>query len=127
MTIRVAVGQFKEPTKEAMRFAARLGASGIHLNNPLLPGEERWEARDVRQPVEPAGQAGLVIEAIESVPVHFYDKVMLGEPGRDAQIGNYIATRRAVVCIGTSHNLAYFPDNDDYVTTVCNVSIVSNV
>ena len=40
-----------------------------------------------------------MLEAIENVPVHFYDKVMLGQPGRDEQMENYCATIRAVEMI----------------------------
>jgi mannonate dehydratase len=41
-------------------------------------------------------QAGLVFEAIENVPTHFYNKVMLGLPGRDEQIENYRKTLRNI-------------------------------
>jgi mannonate dehydratase len=31
-------------------------------------------------------QDGFVVEAIENVPIAFYDKIMLGLPGRDEQL-----------------------------------------
>jgi mannonate dehydratase len=96
MAMRIAVGQFKELTDEMLRFAAQIGVGGIQMNNPTLPGETRWEEKDIRALVEKTEAAGLVLEAIENVPVHFYDKVMLGLPGRDEQIENYNATIRAV-------------------------------
>lgn len=96
MAIRIAVGQFHELTDEKLRFAAQIGATGIQMNNPTLPGEARWEAADVRALVDRVEAAGLRFEAIENVPTHFYDKVMLGLPGRDEQIENYCATIRAV-------------------------------
>ncbi|WP_018182168.1 mannonate dehydratase [Kaistia granuli] len=96
MTIRVAVGQFNELTDEKLRFAAQIGASGIQMNTPKLPGEHRWETTDLRALVEKTEAAGLKLEAIENVPVHFYHKAMLGLPGRDEQIENYCATVRAV-------------------------------
>src|SRR5690606_30173358 len=86
----------KNPTDEMLRFAAQIGATGMQLNNPTLPGESRWEERDVRALVEKVEAAGLRFEAIENVPTHFYHKVMLGLPGRDEQIDNYNATIRAV-------------------------------
>lgn len=96
MAIRVAVGQFHELTEEKLRFAAQIGVTGIQMNNPTLPGEVRWEQADVRALVERVEAAGLVFEAIENVPTHFYHKVMLGLPGRDEQIENYAHTIRAV-------------------------------
>ncbi len=98
--IRVAVGQFNELTEEKLDFAAQIGAAGIQLNTPKLPGDARWEERDLRGLVEKANAHGLALEAIENVPVHFYDKAMLGLPGRDEQIENYCATVRAVGAAG---------------------------
>ena len=94
--IRVAVGQFKELTDEKLRFAAQIGVGSVQLNTPLLPGDARWEEADVRALVQRAEAHGLVLEAIENVPVHFYDKALLGLPGRDEQIENYQAVLRAV-------------------------------
>ena len=96
MAIRVAVGQFHELTEEKLRFAAQIGVKGIQMNNPTLPGEARWEQKDVRALVDRIEAHGLVFEAIENVPTHFYHKVMLGLPGRDEQIENYNHTVRAV-------------------------------
>ena len=96
MAIRVAVGQFHQLTEEKLRFAAQIGVKGIQMNNPNLPGEVRWEQADVRALVERVEAHGLVFEAIENVPTHFYHKVMLGLPGRDEQIENYCHTIRAV-------------------------------
>ena len=96
MGIRVAVGQFHELTEEKLRFAAQIGASGIQMNNPTLPGETRWQEKDVRALVEKVEACGLKFEAIENVPTHFYHKAMLGLAGRDEQIENYNATIRAV-------------------------------
>ena len=96
MGIRVAVGQFHELTEEKLRFAAQIGASGIQMNNPTLPGQTRWQESDVRALVDKVEAFGLKFEAIENVPTHFYHKAMLGQQGRDEQIENYNATIRAV-------------------------------
>ncbi len=90
--MRIAVGQFHELTDEKLRFARQIGVSGIQMNNPTLPGETFWEEADIRRLVEKVEAAGLVFEAIENVPTHFYDKAMLGLPGRDEQIENYCRT-----------------------------------
>jgi mannonate dehydratase len=100
MTIRVAIGQFHELTDEKLRFAAQIGASGIQMNNPTLPGDAYWEERDVRALVDTVQAAGLKFEAVENVPTHFYDKVMTGAEGRDQQIENYQRTIRAVARAG---------------------------
>ena len=100
MNIRIAVGQFNELTDEKLRFAAQIGASGVQMNNPILPGETHWEEQHVRALVEKTEAAGLRFEAIENVPTHFYDKVMLGLEGRDEQLENYISTIRAVARAG---------------------------
>jgi mannonate dehydratase len=100
MSIRIAVGQFHELTDERLRFAAQIGATGLQMNNPYLPGETRWQEADVRALVEKTEGYGLKFEAIENVPTHFYNKAMLGLPGRDEQIENYQATIRAVARAG---------------------------
>jgi len=96
MTIRVGVGQFNELTDEKLTFAAQIGADTIQMNTPKLPGEKRWETADLRALVDKTKAAGLTLEAIENVPVHFYHKAMLGLPGRDEQIENYNTTIRAM-------------------------------
>jgi mannonate dehydratase len=92
--MRVAIGQFKELSEERLIFARQLGVSGVQLNTPLLPGAARWEERDLRGLRERCESHGLRLEAIENVPNHFFDKAMLGLPGRDEQIEHYQATIR---------------------------------
>jgi mannonate dehydratase len=96
MSIRIATGQFNQLSPEHLRFAKQIGASGIQMNTPKLPGDARWEQDDVAALVKQVKEAGLTFEAIENVPVHFYHKAMLGLPGRDEQIENYQHTIRAV-------------------------------
>ena len=93
-TMRVAIGQFSELSHERLTFARQLGASGVLLNTPVLPGTERWEAADLLWLRKRCEDHGLRLEAIENTPVSFYDKAMLGLPGRDEQIENYQATIR---------------------------------
>ncbi len=93
-TMRVAIGQFNELTHERLTFAKQLDASGVLLNTPVLPGTQRWEANDLRWIKHRCDEYGLRIEALENVPVTFYDRAMLGLPGRDEQIANYQATIR---------------------------------
>ena len=117
MKIRVAVGQFHDLSEERLRFAAQIGATGLQMNNPTLHGETRWEEADVRALVGRVEAHGLKFEAIENVPVHFYDKVMTGAPGRDEQIENYIATMRAVARAGIPVLGYHFMPNSVWTTS----------
>jgi mannonate dehydratase len=94
--IRIALGQFHDLTEEKLRFAQQLGVTGVQLNTPNLPGEKHWAYEDLLQLRLKAEEYGLRFEAIENVPLHFYDKVMLGLDGRDEQIEHYIATLRNI-------------------------------
>lgn len=116
MGIRVAVGQFHELSEERLRFAAQIGATGLQMNNPTLPGDTRWEQQDVRALVEQVEEAGLKFEAIENVPTHFYHKAMLGLDGRDEQIENYQATIRAVARAGIPVLGMHFMPNSVWTT-----------
>ena len=91
---RVAVGQFNELTDEKLFFATQLGVTSVQMNTPILPGERRWEVADLRRLVERCAEFGVTLEAIENVPIQFYDNAMLGLPGRDEQIEHYQATIR---------------------------------
>ncbi len=94
--MRIAIGQFNELTGEKLRFAAQIGAGGVQMNTPKLPGETHWEERDLRALVLKCQEYELTLEAIENVPIHFYQKAMLGLPGRDEQIEHYRTTIRNI-------------------------------
>jgi mannonate dehydratase len=94
--IRVAIGQFHDLTDEKLRFAAQIGVKGVQMNNPRLPGESSWEYKDIKALVDRTKKHGLVFEAIENVPTHFYNKIMLGLAGRDEQIENMRKTIRNI-------------------------------
>ena len=94
--MRIATGQFNEPTAELLSFAAQMGVSGIVLNTPRLPGEERWEACDLTRLRKRVEDFGLRIESIENVPTQFYDQAMLGTEGAARQIKNYQDTIRSL-------------------------------
>jgi mannonate dehydratase len=116
MAIRIAVGQFHELSDERLRFAKQIGATGLQMNNPTLPGDARWQEQDVRALVEQVEAAGLKFEAIENVPTHFYHKVMMGFEGRDEQIENYQATIRAVARAGIPVLGYHFMPNSVWTT-----------
>lgn len=100
LPMRVALGQLHELSHHDLTFARQLGASGIQLNTPILPGEKRWEVADLRWLRQRCESYGLRLEAIENTPITFYDKAMLGLPGRDEQIAHYQATIRHLGAAG---------------------------
>ena len=73
-TMRIAIGQFNELTDEKLRFAAQIGVKGVQMNTPKLPGETHWEEKDLRALVLKCQEYDLTLEAIENVPIHFYQK-----------------------------------------------------
>jgi mannonate dehydratase len=90
--MRLAVGQFDRLTDERLQFIRQLGVEDVLLNTPALPGDEQWEFIDLLHLRTQCSDAGLRLAAIENVPVRFYDKVMLGLPGRDEQIAHMATT-----------------------------------
>jgi mannonate dehydratase len=95
--MRVVLGQFHEPTEELLAFARQLGLSGVQVNTPWLPGERRWELADLIALRRRCEREGLTLEAIENIPQSFYQKAMLGLPGRDEELEN---VRRTISNVG---------------------------
>ena len=99
--MRIAIGNFPVASDERLTFAKQMGLNGVVLNTPQLPATKRWEYMDIPHEVKRweyldlvelrtrCENHGLYLEAIENVPIDFYDKVMLGLPGRDEQLENY--------------------------------------
>lgn len=96
MSIRLAVGHIDELDDDVITFAHQLGLTSIHLHTPgNLTGERGyWEVDELVALRRRCEEAGLVVEAIENVPYGHWDKVLLGQPGRDAQLANYCQTIR---------------------------------
>ena len=113
--IRMAFGQFKYLEEDDILFAKQLGASGITVNRPdfddptwikflgnyyrynqIEGSSNRWELFDLVNLKGMIEQRGLRLEALENTPLRFYNKALLGLPGRDEQIENYQETIRNV-------------------------------
>jgi D-mannonate dehydratase len=94
LPMRVAIGQFNELTDEQIAFAQQIGVEDIQMNTPKLPGEERWEYEDLHALAQRAADHGLRVICLENVPIRFYDKIMLGQEGRETQLENMQATVR---------------------------------
>lgn len=93
-SIGVAVGSFSDPTEERLTFARQIGCTGVTVNTPNIPGSARWEVDDLVTLRQRCESFGLELVGIENTPLSFYDKAMLGLPGRDEQIENYRTTIR---------------------------------
>lgn len=96
LPIRVGLGQFQEITDERLKFIKQCGCDDFQMNTPKLPGNERWEYEDLARLVQQGKDADLRLIAIENVPKEFYDKIMLGLPGREQQLDNMAYTIRNI-------------------------------
>ena len=94
LKMRVGLGQFNELTDEKLAFIKQCGADDFLMNTPKLPGDKQWEYEDLLALRRRADAAQLRLMALENVPVSFYDKAMLGLPGRDEQIAHMQTTIR---------------------------------
>ena len=92
--MRLALGQLPDATPELLAFAVQLGLGSVQLNTPQLPGEREWAESDLVALRRRCEDAGLRLEAIENVPNRFYERAMLGLPGRDEDIEHVQATIR---------------------------------
>jgi mannonate dehydratase len=100
LPMRIAAGQMRELTDENILFIKQMGIQDVQFNfvggAPPLPGDARWEYMDLVRLRTRCEDAGFRLNAIENVPTRFYDKAMLGLPGRDEQIENMQYTIRNI-------------------------------
>ncbi|MFP6574439.1 MAG: mannonate dehydratase [Pirellulaceae bacterium] len=94
LEMRVGLGQFRELSDERLQFIKQCGVDDFQLNTPEMPGQHRWEYEDLAQLVSRAEQYELRLMALENVPNTFWDKIMLGQPGREEQLQNMCQTVR---------------------------------
>ena len=94
LPMRPGLGQFSEATDEQLTFIKQCGCNDFLMNRARLPGEERWEFRDLMLLRSQAENAGLRLFALENVPLRFYDQIMLGQDGREKQLENMAETIR---------------------------------
>ncbi len=92
--MKIILGAIKEFNDDALMMAKQLGAEGFHFNTPPIAtnDENFWTVRALKWLKEYTEKFGLKLEMIENVPIRFLDKVIMGLPGRDEQIENYIKT-----------------------------------
>lgn len=98
LTMRPGFGSFMQPTADRLQFIKQLGVDDILLNmyrNKLidtnygslpLPGDQRWEFQDLLLLRKKIEDAELRMFALENMPFTFYDKIMMGQPGKEDQL-----------------------------------------
>ncbi len=94
LPMRVGLGQFNELTDEKLTFIKQMGCDDFLMNTPRLPGDKQWEYEDLAAYKARADAADLRLMALENVPTPFYDKIMLGQDGRQEQLQHMINTVR---------------------------------
>ncbi|MDA1278469.1 MAG: mannonate dehydratase [Chloroflexi bacterium] len=103
-------GLFDTTLDDFLAFSAQYGATDVVLQSStskdsrsrwsVVPGDHRWELPDLECLRKQVESYGLHLEALENVPSMFYDRIMLGDPGRDEQIENMIYTVRNIARAG---------------------------
>ena len=88
-----------------LRLARQLGCESVVAWMPLPPGDGVWHVADLRRIKTQANAHGLELAAIENLPPAHWDKILLGEPGRDQQMANVAQTVRnlgiaGIPCLG---------------------------
>lgn len=92
--MKIIMGAIKEFNDDALMLARQLGSKGFHFNTPPIASadEKYWIVRSLKWLREYTEKFGLSLDMIENVPIRFFDKIIMGLPGRDEQIENYIKT-----------------------------------
>ena len=97
-SMRIGLGQFNTLTDEKLAFIKQIGVDDFQMN--MLGGSglgDGFFELDALVDLRERGEAaGLRLAAIENVPTSFYDKAMLGLPGKDEQIDNMATTIRNI-------------------------------
>ncbi|WP_373517816.1 mannonate dehydratase [Pricia sp.] len=98
LPMRPGFGSFMHPTDGKLQLIKQLGVDDIILNmykNNLidtnfddlpLPGDHQWEFKDLLMLRKRVENADIRLLALENMPFAFYDKLMMGQPGREEQL-----------------------------------------
>ena len=100
--MRPGFGQFNTASSEYLRFAAQYGVKDILLNNPILQEEKPgiWSKKELAKLKLSIESYNLQLSAIENVPTHFYDHIMLNGPNKNMQIENMIQNIENMADVG---------------------------
>jgi mannonate dehydratase len=86
-------------TDELLSFGAQLGATDV-IGGGLPQDAGYWEYLDLLRLRTRVEAAGMRLYAIENLPQQWMEKIKLGLPGRDEQLGNVIKTLRNMGAAG---------------------------
>lgn len=99
--MRLAYGQVRSVDHEILTNARQMGIDGVQFNLPHdLPAKDYWKYDDLARFRERCDVYGVRVEGMENLPIPFYDKAMLGLPGRDEQIENVCESIRGLGRVG---------------------------
>lgn len=100
--MRLALGHLEGFDDTVATFAQQLGLRSVQFHTPSdLRGDRGyWAVDELVSLRERCERAGLVVEGLENVPFAHWDKVLLGQPGRDEQLENYRTTIRNMARAG---------------------------
>ena len=100
--MRAGFGQFNTASSEYLRFAAQYGVKDVLLNNPILQEEKPgvWSKKELVKLKLSIESYNLQLSAIENVPTHFYDHIMLNGPNKNMQIENMIQNIENMADVG---------------------------
>lgn len=85
--MRLAYGQIRSVDREILTNARQMGIDRVQFNLPYdLPADKYWKYEDLARFKAGCDAYGVTVEAMENMPISFYDKAMLGLEGRDQQI-----------------------------------------
>lgn len=99
--MRLAYGQIRSVDREILMNARQMGIDRVQFNLPYdLKVERYWAYDDLARFRERCDAYGVIVEAMENLPIAFYDKAMLGLEGRDEQIENVCESIRNLGRVG---------------------------
>ena len=84
------LGAVKNFSEETLILIRQLGSDYVHFNRPPIPGDDIWSEEGCLWLRDYCAKFGLKIAGIENLPVEWFGKIMLGQPGRDELIEKYI-------------------------------------
>jgi mannonate dehydratase len=102
VALRLTLGHVEGFDDTIAAFAQQLGLTSIQFHTPsdLSDRKGYWELDELIDLRERCGAAGLTLEGLENVPFRHWDKVLLGESGREEQLDNYKTTIRNMARAG---------------------------
>lgn len=99
--MRLAYGQVRSVDKETLTNARQMGIDRVQFNLPFdLKAEKYWKYEDLAEFKARCDAYGVIVEAMENLPISFYDKAMLGLEGRDEQIESVCESIRSLGRVG---------------------------